>query len=158
MHKVEDLELMTVKQLADNYNAISGKPPVKKFASKAEAIKRLLALNPEQKIAKAPAKGKKKATVEKAPVKAKAKVAAKVKVKKTQPAKTVSRGRIDEIVLLLRAKPYTIPHLMAKFDTVYKNITGDLYMIRKKRDRYLDPKESLICDQKPDGDRTYTIK
>lgn len=152
MHKVEDLELMTVKQLTDNYNAISGKPPVKKFASKAEAIKRLLALNPERKIAKAPAKGKKKATVEKAPVKAKA------KVKKTQPVKKMSRGRVDEIANLLRAKHYTIPQLMAKFDTVYKNITGDLYMIRKKRDRYLDPKESLICDQKPDGDRLYWIE
>ena len=58
--------------------------------------------------------------------------------------------RVEEVLELLQGGKVTVKEMMAHFDTVYKNITGDLFTIRKAGIK-------LVKERTPNGDFAFSI-
>jgi hypothetical protein len=114
---MKNINEMSGPELVAEYNKITGKS-IKKFSTKADGVK---ALTKARAAQPAPAK----------------EYTSKQRVKDGD-------SRTEIAVELMRKKAYTIPQLMDEFKTTYKNITGTLFFIRKKRIA-LHANEQLVC-------------
>lgn len=124
---MKNLNEMTIAELTATYNELSGKS-VKKVDSKAKGIAKIEKLIAEQ-APKKPAKP------------------AKVKKVKTEGERKIAEAdaeRQGKVLELLRKGEHSIKGLQAIFNTTYKNITGNLFYIRKGKGETMVEGEELV--------------
>lgn len=150
----EELNTLTNGELTAHWNELTNSA-LKKFDSKQKGVDRILAhydkigadpgsiteydevaRSPDDEVMEEPAK-KKASGGEKGKKKNVTKDSSSGKIKQ-------QRGRIRKTLELLREDDYSIQGLMEKLDTTYKNITGDLYIIRHGLAPGLSDDEELI--------------
>lgn len=160
MITLENVAVARLSSLVEFYNMNSNKPVIKKFRDRETAVARVTAILKAQTPAApveliseerlhTPAKpklsDKEQAKLDSKKAKATAKRDRKVKAKTDKLPETQKRDRkptkapavkgakrMDEVLAILQVGGgVTIEALMAKFDTAYKNITGDFYHLRK---------------------------
>jgi hypothetical protein len=139
--KTIDLNLLTMAGLVDLYQELTGKS-IKKFDSKAKGIARL-----EKLIAELPDEAPEAEEVqaeEEAP-------AAKPKSKKTP-------GRTAQVVEIIRSRPASVNFLVEHFGTSYKNITGDLYLIRNRGEKFGLASDEVLKQTRDGATRLYSVQ
>lgn len=117
----ENLAELSMADLVALYKELTGKT-IKKFDSKPKGVARIEKLLAERKAQHE----------EEIEAEGETEEAADEKPK----APRSKGGRTAEVVKMLREKPYTTQELMDHFDTKYKNVTGDLYLIRNRGEAY----------------------
>jgi hypothetical protein len=124
----QDLSTMSLADLAVMYNELTGKS-IKKFDSKAKGIARIQKVLADMKASH---DDELDGQDDPAP---KAEETSQATTEKTERGPRAG-NRTVEVVELLRMQATTVPEMVEFFDTKYKNITGDLYLIRNRGEKY----------------------